>query len=98
MIQYEDGENQTSYHVWHKFQGAGMGVARIYYTEDPRADSKAEDLAIDNIPFHEILFDAEEDKYLFIRAIRPSVIEYAIANSVEEIADEDIKELDIDKK
>ncbi|MCI9105722.1 MAG: hypothetical protein HFG57_07155 [Lachnospiraceae bacterium] len=98
MIKNESNENQTSYNVWHKFQGAGMGVARIYYTEDPRADSKAEDLAIDNIPFHEILFDAEEDKYLFIRAIRPSVIEYAIANSVEEIADEDIKELDIDKK
>lgn len=97
MIQYEDGENQTSYHVWHKFQGAGMGVARIYYTEDPRADSKIEKLAIDNIPFHEILFDAEEDKYLFVRAIRPSVIEYAIADSEEEIG-EDIKELDIDKK
>ena len=74
-----------------------MGVARIYYTEDPRADSKIEKLAIDNIPFHEILFDAEEDKYLFVRAIRPSVIEYAIADSEEEIG-EDIKELDIDKK
>lgn len=97
MIKNESGENQTSYNVWHKFQGAGMGIARIYYTEDPRADSKAEKLAIDNIPFHEISFNAEEDKYLFVRAIQPSVIEYAIADSVEEIG-EDIKELDIDKK
>lgn len=97
MMRNESGENQTSYNVWHKFQGAGMGVARIYYTEDPRADSKAEKLAIDNIPFHEISFDAEEDKYLFIRAVQPSVIEYAIAASAEEI-DEDIEKLDIDKK
>lgn len=97
MIQKESGENQTSYNVWHKFQGAGMGVARIYYTEDPRADSKVEKLSIDNIPFHEIMFNVEEDKYLFVRAIKPSVIEYAIADSADEIVDEDIKELDIDK-
>lgn len=97
MIKNESKENQTSYNVWQKFQGAGMGVARIYYTEDPRADSKAEELAIDNMPFHEISFDAEEDKYLFVRAVRPAVIEYAIADSEEEIVDKDIKELDIDK-
>lgn len=97
MSKNENGENQTSYNIWHKFQGAGMGVARIYYTEDPRADSKDEKLAIGNIPFHEIVFDAEEDKYLFVRAIQPSVIEYVIAGSEEEIGG-DIKELDIDKK
>jgi len=97
MFKNENGENQTSYNIWHKFQGAGMGVARIYYTEDPRADSKDEKLAIGNIPFHEIVFDAEEDKYLFVRAIQPSVIEYVIAGSEEEIGG-DIKELDIDKK
>lgn len=96
MIKNESGENITCYNVWHKFQGAGMGIARIYYTEDPCADSKVEKLSIDNIPFHEISFEAEEDKYLFVRAVKPSVIEYTIADSAEEIG-EDIKELDIDK-
>ena len=35
---------KTSYDVWVKFQGAGMGVARIYYTEIPGADSRANKL------------------------------------------------------
>lgn len=96
MMENESGEYTTSYNVWHKFQGAGMGIARIYYTEDPCADSKAGKLAINNIPFHEISFEAKEDKYLFVRAVKPSVIEYTIADSAEEIG-EDIKELDIDK-
>ena len=97
MINDENGESRTSYGVWHKFQGAGMGVARIYYTEDPRADSKAEKLEIDYIPFHEICFDPEEDKYLFVRAVKPSVIEYTISESADDIGDV-IQELDIDKK
>ena len=97
MINDENGESRTSYGVWHKFQGAGMGVARIYYTEDPRADSKAEKLEIDNIPFHEICFEPEEDKYLFVRAVKPSVIEYTISESADDIGDV-IQELDIDKK
>lgn len=98
MMKDENGENQICYNIWHKFQGAGIGVARIYYTENPCADSKVEKLSIDNIPFCEVSFDAEEDKYLFVRAVGPSVIEYTIANSVEEINEnEDIKELDIDR-
>ena len=88
---------RSSYNLWHKFQGTGMGIARIYYTEDPCADSKAEKLAIDNIPFYEISFEADEDKYLFVRAVQPSLIEYTIAGSVGEIGEE-IKELDIDQK
>ena len=97
MVTDGNSENKMSYGIWHKFQGAGMGVARIYYTEDPRADSKADKLEIGNIPFHEISFEPEEDKYLFVRAIKPSVIEYAIASSVDEI-DDALQNLDIDKK
>ena len=97
VMKDDNGENQTSYNLWHKFQGTGMGIARIYYTEDPCADSKAEKLAIDNIPFYEISFEADEDKYLFVRAVQPSLIEYTIAGSVGEIGEE-IKELDIDQK
>ena len=33
VMEDENGENQISYNKWHKFQGAGMGTARIYYTE-----------------------------------------------------------------
>ena len=96
MVKDEKGEDKTSYGIWHKFQGAGMGVARLYYTEDPRADSKAERLIIENIPFHEVSFEPEEDKYVFVRAVKPSVIEYTIAASIEDIGDT-IQELDIDK-
>ena len=97
MVNDENGENKTSYGIWHKFQGAGMGVARLYYTEDPRADSKAERLKIENIPFHEVSFEPEEDKYVFVRAVKPSVVEYTIAASIEDIGEE-IQELNIDKK
>lgn len=95
VIKSEDGQNISSYNVWHKFQGAGIGISRIYYTENPSADSKAEKLLIDDIPFHEISFEPDEDKYLFIRAVKPSVIEYTVASSAEEI-DGNIFELDIE--
>lgn len=97
MMKDENGENQISYGVWHDFQGAGMGVARVYYTQDPRANVKGEKLDISDIPFHEITFEADKDKRLFVRAVQPSVIEYTIADSIEEIGDV-IEELDIDKK
>mgnify|MGYP000853004882 CR=1 FL=1 len=96
MMLDEKGERKTSYDVWVKFQGAGMGVARIYYTEIPGADSRANKLDIDSIPFHEIDFKAEEDKYLFIKAIKPSTIVYTTANSESEIDEEDAKELNIE--
>lgn len=99
MMEDESGQNMSAYHIWHKFQGAGMGTARIYYTENPCADSKAEKLAIGKIPFHEIMFEADENKYLFVRAVKPSVIEYTIAGFIEEIDEESlIKELDLDKQ
>ena len=96
MIYDEETKENVSYGVWRKFQGAGMGTARIYYTEDPRADSKVEKLEIRDIPFHEISFEAEENKYLFVRAIKPSMIEYTIAASIDDIPDA-VNELDIDR-
>ena len=77
----------ASYNIWMKLQGAGQGIARIYYTEDPRADSKAEKLDINNIPFLEVNFDPDDNKYLYVRAVGPSVIEYAVANSADDIDD-----------
>lgn len=97
MMEDGDGQTKTVYNVWKKFQGAGMGTARIYYTEDPRADSKAEKLDINNIPFHEVTFKSAEDKYLYVRAINPSVIEYAVASSDEEIGD-NVETLNIDER
>lgn len=95
--QDDGGASVPSYNVWHKFQGAGSGIGRIYYTENPAADSKAVRLDINDIPFHEVVFEADENKYLFVRAVRPSVIEYAAAASEEEIGRGDIRELDIAK-
>jgi hypothetical protein len=100
VMEDENGENQISYNKWHKFQGAGMGTARIYYTEDPRADSRAEKLDIgSDMPYHEIQFESEEDKYVFIKAVQPSVIKYVIAGSEDEIeeGDEYFEEVDFDK-
>lgn len=78
---------RDSYNIWKRFQGAGIGAARIYYTDNPGAASPAEQLSIQAIPFHEIGFEPDENKFLFIRAIKPTVIEYAIAASEEEISD-----------
>ena len=97
MMLNENGERKTSYNVWIKFQGAGMGVARIYYTEIPGADSKTNKLDIDDIPFHEIDFKTEEGKYLFIKAVNPSTIVYTTADSENDINEENVKELNIDQ-
>lgn len=97
MLTDDEGQTKTSYLVWKKFQGAGMGTARIYYTEDPRADSKAEKLDINNIPFHEVSFEPAEDSYLYVRAIKPSVIEYTVADSEEQISDK-VETLNIDER
>lgn len=93
-IKNERGESQTSYHIWHQFQGAGMGVARIYYTDNPLSDSKTNPVNIDKIPFHEICFEKDENRYLFVRAVKPSVIEYTTAENAESITD-DVVELEI---
>ena len=94
MIKDEHGESKTAYNVWTEFQGAGSGVARIYYTEDARADSTTEKINIDNIPFHEINFEPEIGKQLYIKAIKPTVIVYKISISADIESDE--FELDID--
>lgn len=90
----KDGREEPSYNIWVKFQGAGMGVARIYYTDNPLADAKDKKLSIDGISFREISFEPDGDKYLFVRTVNPSVIEYAIADAEDEIGD--IEKLNID--
>ena len=86
-VEYDtDGKPQSVYGKWIRFQGAGIGIARIYYTEDSRADTKGTTkLSIDNIPFAEISFDSDENKYLFIKAVGPCTIECAIAESEQHI-------------
>ena len=83
----ENGQSIPSYNKWFKFQGAGVGVARIYYTENPSADSAENKLDINTIPFSEVTFDADENKFLYVKAVKPTVIEYAVASSEQEIGD-----------
>lgn len=91
-VVYEDGEPKSVYGRWIKFQGAGMGVARIYFTEDPAADSEGGNkIPIDDISFVELEFDANEDDYLFVKAVSPNEIEYAVAESEEYIRDSERK-------
>ena len=42
-------------------------------------------MIIDDIPFIEIEFEPDPDKSLFVRAISPNTIEYAIAYSEDRI-------------
>lgn len=56
------------------------------------ADSKMEQMPIDNVPYKEIGVDITEDAYLFIRTVEPDMLEYAVAKGIEEIADEDVKQ------
>ncbi len=96
MVKDENGQNIPAYNIWTKFQGAGNGVAKIYYTENPTADSNPPSMDINEIPFHEICFEPDEEKYLFIRAVKPTVIEYAVASSKDEIM-KDVQELHIEQ-
>jgi len=83
---------EIPYNKWIPFQGATKSVIRIYYTNNPMADSKMEQMPIDNVPYKEIGVDITEDAYLFIRTVEPDMLEYAVAKGIEEIADEDVKQ------
>ena len=90
-------DGKPAYNIWYRFAGAANGTARIYYTTIPGADSKLYSLDVKehNIPFREVNFEADEDKYLFVRAVSPTVIEYTVAES-EEACGNDVNTLDID--
>ena len=81
----------VEYGRWVLFQGATRKVVRIYYTNNPMADSRIEQMPIDNVPYKELHIEAKEDAYLFIRTIEPDLMEYAVAKDVEEISDSEIK-------
>ena len=83
---------EIPYNKWIPFQGATKSVIRIYYTNNPMADSKMEQMPIDNVPYKEIGVDITEDAYLFIRTVEPAMLEYAVAKGIEEITDEDVKQ------
>jgi len=82
---------EISYKKWVPFQAATKGVIRIYYTNNPMADSKMEQMPIENVPYKEIDISVREDAYLFIRTIEPDMVEYVVAKEVEEISDTEIK-------
>ena len=70
---------EIPYNKWIPFQGATKNIIRIYYTNNPMADSKMEQMPIDNVPYKEIGIDIAEDAYLFIRTVEPDMLEYAVA-------------------
>ena len=82
---------EISYKKWVSFQGASREVVRIYYTDNPVADSKLEQLSIENIPYKEITINPMENAYLFIRTVEPNLIEYAVAKEEDDITDSEIK-------
>ncbi len=82
---------EISYKKWVSFQGASREVVRIYYTDNPVADSKLEQLSIENVPYKEITINPMENAYLFIRTVEPNLIEYAVAKEEDDITDSEIK-------
>lgn len=82
----------VEYGRWVLFQGATRKVVRIYYSNNPTADSKAEQMPIDNVPYKELQIEPQEDGYLFIRTVEPDMIEYAVAKATDEILDSEIKQ------
>lgn len=76
---------ETEYGKWIRFQGAAKQTVRIYYTTDPTADVREEPPMIDKIPYREIAVEPKKGAFLFIRACEPTVIEYTVSLSEEEI-------------
>ncbi len=82
---------EIEYKKWVPFQGATREVVRIYYTNNPIADSKMEQMPIENVLYKEIHIDVKEDALLFIRTVEPDMIEYVVAQGLEEISTSEIK-------
>ena len=82
---------EIDYKKWVPFQGATREVVRIYYTNNPMADAKLEQLSIENVPYKEINIEVKEDAYLFIRTVEPDMVEYVVAKEVEDISGSEIK-------
>ena len=82
---------EVAYKKWVPFQGATKNTVRIYYTNNPMADSGMGQLSIENVPYKEIQVGVKEGAYLFIRTVEPNMVEYAVAKDVEDIADNEIQ-------
>ena len=88
---------EIEYDKWVQFQGAVKSVIRIYYTTNPMADSERDKLNIEDIKYKEIEIKPEEKKFLFIRTVKPSVIEYVVASDIEDInGDKTVEQFDFD--
>lgn len=86
---------EIGYGQWLRFQGAAKEVVRIYFTTDPMADSRAEQLAIDHVEYRELVIEPGAGKFIYIRTCEPTVIQYAVAVSEEDIDEKrDIQILD----
>ena len=82
---------EIAYKKWVPFQKASKNVVRIYYTNNPMADSKMEQLPIEDVPYKEIGINVTEGASLFIRTVEPDMIEYAVAKDAEDISENEIK-------
>ena len=82
---------EIEYKKWVSFQGATREVVRIYYTNNPMADSKMEQMSIENVPYKEITIETQEDACLFIRTVEPDMIEYVVAKEIEDISTSEVK-------
>ena len=82
---------EIAYKKWVPFQKASKSVVRIYYTNNPMADSKMEQLPIEDVPYKEIGINVTEGASLFIRTVEPDMIEYAVAKDAEDISENEIK-------
>ena len=66
-------------------------MVRVYYTNNPMADSKMEQLPVADVPYKEISIDVTEGASLFIRTVEPDVVEYAVAKDAEDISENEIR-------
>lgn len=88
---------KTEYNEWVQFQGSVKPVIRIYYTTNPMADSERDKLNIEDIKYKEIEIQPEKGKFLFIRTVKPAVIEYVVACDIEDISSDTIAgQIDLD--
>lgn len=82
---------------WVKFQSANSkSIIRIYYTSNPTVGYSSENTDINNIQYKEIKIQPEEGKYLYIRISEPTVIEYSVSTSEEEIDKNKILKINFD--
>ena len=82
---------EIAYKKWVPFQKASKSVVRVYYTNNPMADSKMEQLPVADVPYKEISIDVTEGASLFIRTVEPDVVEYAVAKDAEDISENEIR-------